>query len=63
VVAREFLFGVSLLSKQKTNLEMIMTKQHLIIIIMAFVLAIGGCETTPEQKSMPQSFRSCHWRL
>jgi len=36
---------------------MIMTKQHLIIIIMAFVLAIGGCETTPEQKSMPQSLK------
>lgn len=34
-----------------------MTKQHLIIIILASALAFGGCTSTPEVKPMPQSLK------
>jgi DNA-binding beta-propeller fold protein YncE len=34
-----------------------MTRQHLIIIIMATALFIGGCESIPEDRPMPQSLK------
>jgi len=41
----------------KPNPGMTMTKQHLIIITIASILALGGCTTAPELKPLPQSMK------